>query len=152
MCLKIFHSPSENGATESRKRMSPMPRRFRRCVVCLSHSIPWLPHQDSRSNGGSVRHWPWVVAAVTPWQSPEWGQGSGLCGPVLLWRRVTNQKLLYKTMKYDIMGIAWDLYGQIVLVKITSFVHSAKARTTTPRAPHDRSPTQLGRVYDPRRS
>ena len=39
-----------------------------------------------------------VAAAVTP------GQGSGLCRLVLLGRRVINEKLLYKTVKYDKMG------------------------------------------------
>ena len=39
-----------------------------------------------------------VAAAVTP------RQGSGLCRLVVLGRRVINEKLLYKIIKYDEMG------------------------------------------------
>jgi hypothetical protein len=41
------------------------------------------------------------IAAATPWQASQWGQGSGLCELVLLGRRVTNEELLNRTIKYD---------------------------------------------------
>jgi len=41
------------------------------------------------------------LCCVTPWQSSQWGQGSDLRGLVLLGRKVTNEKLLYRTIKYE---------------------------------------------------
>src|SRR5260221_14191250 len=48
------------------------------------------------------------IAAVIPWQASQWGQGSDLCGLVLLGM---NEKLLYRTIKHDKMG--WVCLGTL---------------------------------------
>src|SRR5712691_11958620 len=79
-------------------------------MYCMSPSFYlWLPCQDSRLNGGSFRRRACVAAGVTPWQSSQWGQGSDLCGLVLLRRKVKSEKLLNGTIKYDKMG--WACLG-----------------------------------------
>jgi hypothetical protein len=63
----------------------------------------WLPCRDSRLNDSSVQHGASVTATVTPWQSSQRGQGSDVCELDLFCRRVTvtNEKFLYRTIKYD---------------------------------------------------